>query len=148
MATTDPTTVLPGGAALAGSAGDVEGGAVQARGYWENAFRRLRRDRLAILSAVVIVLFIIVPFIVLPLAKNWIGHGPNDLVSGGVENFVPVGPFSHVSDGQEARRTSCSGPPTWSGATSSSGCWRARRCRSRSGSSRRWSGSGSGSCWG
>ncbi len=53
MATTDPTTALPGGAALAGSAGDIDAGAgaVQARGYWENAFRRLRRDRLAIVSA-------------------------------------------------------------------------------------------------
>jgi peptide/nickel transport system permease protein len=99
MATTDPTTVLPGGAALAGSAGDVERGGVEARGYWENAFRRLRRDRLAIVSAVIIVLFIIIPFVGLPLAQNWLGHGPNDLVPGGVENFVPVGPFSTVSDG-------------------------------------------------
>ena len=94
MATSDHTTVLPGGAALAGSAGDVESGAVEARGYWENAFRRLRRDRLAIVSAVTIVLFIIVPFIGLPIAQRWLGHGPNDLVPGGVENFVPVGPFS------------------------------------------------------
>ena len=124
MATTDPTTALPGGAALAGSAGDIDGGAgaVQARGYWENAFRRLRRDRLAIVSACVIVLFIIVPFIGLPLARAWIGHGPNDLVSGGVQNFVPVGPFSTVSDGHGGQTTSRSGHPTWSGATSSCGC--------------------------
>jgi peptide/nickel transport system permease protein len=100
MATTDPTTVLPGGAALAGSLGDVEGGgAVQARGYWENAFRRLRRDRLAILSAIVIVLFVIIAFAGAPLAQRWVGHNPNDLVSGGVDNFVPVGPLSTVSDG-------------------------------------------------
>jgi peptide/nickel transport system permease protein len=100
MATTDPSTVLPGGAALAGSHGDVEGGgAVQARGYWENAFRRLRRDRLAILSAIVIVVFVIVAFIGAPLAQRWVGHNPNDLVSGGVDNFVPVGPLSTVSDG-------------------------------------------------
>jgi peptide/nickel transport system permease protein len=100
MATTDPTTVLPGGAALAGSAGDVQGDGVQARGYWENAFRRLRKDRLAILSAVIIVLFIIIPFIGAPIAEGWAGHSPNDLISGGVDNFVPVGPFSSVSDGQ------------------------------------------------
>ena len=101
MATTDPTTVLPGGGpALAGSAGDVQGSTVEARGYWENAFRRLRKDRLAILSAVVIVLFIIIPFIGAPIAERWAGHSPNDLISGGVDNFVPVGPFSSVSDGQ------------------------------------------------
>jgi peptide/nickel transport system permease protein len=100
MATSDPTTLLPGGAALAGTAGDVDGGAVEARGYWENAFRRLRKDRLAILSAVVIVLFILFAFIGAPLAERWVGHGPNDLVPGGVENFVPVGPLSTVSDGQ------------------------------------------------
>jgi hypothetical protein len=94
MATSDQTTVLPGGAALAGSAGGIDTGGVEARGYWENAFRRLRRDRLAIVSAFVIVLFIIVPFIGLPIATRWAGHGPNDLVPGGVENFVPVGPFS------------------------------------------------------
>jgi ABC-type dipeptide/oligopeptide/nickel transport system permease subunit len=99
MATSDHTTVLPGGAALAGSAGDVAGGGVEARGYWESAFRRLRKDRLAIVSAFVIVLFIIVPFIGLPIAEHWAGHGPNDLVPGGVDNFVPVGPFSSVSDG-------------------------------------------------
>jgi peptide/nickel transport system permease protein len=100
MATTDPTTLLPGGAALAGSAGDVEGGAVEARGYWENAFRRLRRDRLAIVSAIVIVSFVLVAFIGAPLAERWVGHGPNDLVAGGVDNFKPVGPLSTVSDGQ------------------------------------------------
>jgi ABC-type dipeptide/oligopeptide/nickel transport system permease subunit len=100
MATSDHTTVLPGGAALAGSAGDIEGGGeVAARGYWENAFRRLRRDRIAIAGAIVIIVFLIVPFIGLPIAERWAGHSPNDLVSGGVQNFVPVGPFSTVSDG-------------------------------------------------
>ena len=100
MATTDHSGVLPGGAALAATAGgDVESGAVEARGYWENAFRRLRRDRLAILSAVVILMFILVAFVGAPLAVRWVGHGPNDLVTGGVDNFVPVGPLSTVSDG-------------------------------------------------
>jgi peptide/nickel transport system permease protein len=99
MATTDPTTVLPGGAVLAGTGGDVGTGAVEARGYWENAFRRLRKDRLAIVSAVVIVLFVLIAFIGAPLAQRWVGHSPNDLVSGGVDNFVPVGPLSTVSDG-------------------------------------------------
>ena len=100
MATTDHTSVLPGGAALAGTGGDVEGGGVEARGYWENAFRRLRKDRLAIVSAVTIILFILVAFVGTPIAVRWVGHTPNDLVPGGVDNFVPVGPLSSVDDGQ------------------------------------------------
>ena len=106
MATSDPTTVLPGGAALAGSAGDIAGGGeVAARGYWENAFRRLRKDRLAIVSGVTIILFILVAFIGAPIAVRWAGHTPNDLVPGGVQNFVPVGPLSSVSDGQGGQTT-------------------------------------------
>ena len=101
MATTDHSGVLPGGAALAATAGgDVGSGPVEARGYWENAFRRLRRDRLAILSGVVIVMFILIAFVGAPLAVRWVGHSPNDLVPGGVDNFVPVGPLSTVSDGK------------------------------------------------
>ena len=124
MATTDPTTVLPGGAALAGSAGDVEGGAVEARGYWENAFRRLpprpARDRERRRHR---------PLhprpVHRPRRSREGGSGTARTTSSpdGVINFVPVGPFSTVSDGHGGTDAiSCSGRPTWSGATSSCGC--------------------------
>ena len=92
--------VVPGAALAAGDAAANETeGAVRARGYWENAWRRLRRDRLALTSAVVIVLFILIAFVGAPLAQSWVGHGPNDLISGGIKNYAPVGPLSTVSDG-------------------------------------------------
>ena len=100
MATSEPTGALVPGAAIGSAGGGVATGAVEARGYWENALRRLRRDWLAVVSAVVIVLFILFAFVGAPLAARWAGHGPNDLIPGGVENYAPVGPLSTVSDGQ------------------------------------------------
>jgi peptide/nickel transport system permease protein len=99
MATSERAGPLVPGAAVAPAGGEVAAGAVEARGYWENALRRLRRDRLAILSAVVIVLFVAFAFVGAPLAERWVGHGPNDLIPGGVQNYAPVGPLSTVSDG-------------------------------------------------
>jgi peptide/nickel transport system permease protein len=100
MATTERTGPVVPGAAVAAGGGEVTTGGVAARGYWENAFRRLRRDRLAIVSAVVIVLFIAAAFAGAPLAERWVGHGPNDLIAGGVQNYAPVGPLSTVSNGE------------------------------------------------
>ena len=140
MATTDAirSAILPGGAALAATAGgDGESGAVEARGYWEKAFRRLRRDRLAILSGVVIMMFILVAFVGAPLAVRWVGHGPNDIVTGGVDQLrARRAPVDRQRRSRRRRRTSCSAPPTWSAATSSCGCSPGRRCRSRWGSCR------------
>jgi peptide/nickel transport system permease protein len=92
----DPS--VPGTVLAAGDAAAPQG-TVRARGYWENAWRRLRRDRMAVFSAFVIVLFVLIAFVGAPLAQSWLGHGPNDLISGGVQNYSPVGPFSTVSDG-------------------------------------------------
>ena len=101
MATSERTGPLVPGAAVASAGGDVAtGGGVEARGYWENALRRLRRDRLAIVSAFVIFLFVVMAFIGAQLAERWVGHGPKDLITGGIKNFAPVGPLSTVSDGK------------------------------------------------
>jgi peptide/nickel transport system permease protein len=89
--------LVPGAAAGAADFAEGGGGAVVARGYWEQAWRRFRRDRLAMVSGVFIVLLTFTAFVGAPLAQHWLGHGPNDLIKGGVENFVPVGPWSHVA---------------------------------------------------
>ncbi|HYX87723.1 MAG TPA: ABC transporter permease [Gaiellales bacterium] len=103
MATQQRSTPLVPGAA-AGAAEFAEGGApaVVARGYWEQAWRRFRRDRLAIVSGIFIIFLALMAFIGAPLAQHWLGHGPNDLIKGGVSatEFIPVGPWSHVVTSQ------------------------------------------------
>ena len=64
-------------ASRGGDLGGLE--AVQARGYWELVWRRFRRDKVAIASAIFIVLLILTAFVGAPIAKNYVGHGPNDI---------------------------------------------------------------------
>jgi peptide/nickel transport system permease protein len=78
----------------------TEAMAVEARSPSQQAWRRLKRDRLAIAGGVVIILMILTAFIGAPIAAHVLGHGPNETVSGGVQNYEPVGPWSRVSDGQ------------------------------------------------
>ena len=87
---------------LAGGGYEAEGlaGGVEARSPWQQAWRRLKRDRLAIVSGVVIIIMILLAFVGAPIAEKIVGHGPNDIISGGVENYQPVGPWSRVSDGK------------------------------------------------
>jgi ABC-type dipeptide/oligopeptide/nickel transport system permease subunit len=100
MATQQRSTPLVPGAAASGGAAEFAEGGVVARGYWEQAWRRFKRDRLAIVSGVFIIFLTLAAFLGAPLAQNWLGHGPNDLIKGGVVDFVPVGPWSHVEAAQ------------------------------------------------
>ena len=92
--------LVPGAATGSAEFAEVGAPAVVARGYWEQAWRRFRRDRIAIISGVVIIVLALGAFVGAPLAQHWLGHGPNDLIKGGVKDFVPVGPLSSVSNGQ------------------------------------------------
>ena len=69
------------GAAVAsesgGELGELE--AVRARGYWEQVWRRFRRDKVAIASGFFIILLILIAFVGAPLARSYSGHGPNDI---------------------------------------------------------------------
>jgi len=86
---------------LAGGGYEAEGlSGVEARSPWQQAWRRLKRDRLAIVSGVMIIFVILLAFVGAPIAERIVGHGPNDIISGGVENYEPVGPWSEVSDGK------------------------------------------------
>jgi len=87
---------------LAGAGYEAEGltGSVEARSPWQQAWRRLKRDRLAVISGVVIIIMFLLAFVGAPIAERIVGHGPNDIISGGVENYQPVGPWSKVSDGK------------------------------------------------
>jgi peptide/nickel transport system permease protein len=96
--------VLSAGAGLAAevaleSGGELGEAEIKARGYWEQVWRRFRRDKVAIASGVFIVLLFVAAFAGAPLAEKWLGHGPNDIFpSEGVDptTLVPVGPLTTV----------------------------------------------------
>src|SRR6185312_12176662 len=96
------TTLVPGAAAVGGTSvsGEVEGSgdAIRARGYWEQAWIRFRRDRVAMASGVVIILIVLVAFIGAPIAAHLLGHGPNDINSNAVINYAPAGPWTTVKN--------------------------------------------------
>jgi peptide/nickel transport system permease protein len=71
---------------------------VRARGYWEQVWRRFRRDHVAIGSGIFIILLVLVCFVGGPVAAHFLGHGPNDLFTGGglTKSLLPKGPLSWV----------------------------------------------------
>ena len=105
MATTERPELVSSGAGLAStvaaeSHGELgEHGAVRARGYWEGVFMRFRRDKFAIGGGIYIVLVILIGFVGAPIAAHFLGHGPNDQFSGGLDpkTILPVGPLTEVS---------------------------------------------------
>ena len=80
--------------------GEVE--AVRARGYWELVWIRFKRDKVAIASIVFIVLLIAIAFGGAPLARHYVGHGPNDIFTGtaAVEtlSLLPANPWTHIDN--------------------------------------------------
>jgi peptide/nickel transport system permease protein len=77
----------------------ADAGEIRARGYWEQVFRRFRRDRVAIASIFFLVFVVLVSYPGASLAEYLIGHGPDAQFSDGIDDgFVPVGPWSRVYD--------------------------------------------------
>src|SRR5438477_400720 len=75
--------------------GEIE---VKARGYWEQVWRRFRRDRIAIGGGAVIVLLFLISFVLAPIMASILGHGPNEIFSsnGGLDSSeLPWGPWHH-----------------------------------------------------
>ena len=96
--------VLGGGAGLAGAIaiesgtelGEIE---IKARGYWEQVWRRFKRDKIAIAGGITIIFLLLAAFIGAPIAKAILGHGPNDLFYTALTSTgQPIGPFVHVDD--------------------------------------------------
>ena len=90
------------GAAVAaesgGGLGDIE--AVRARGYWELVWIRFRRDKIAVVSGIFIILLILTAFAGAPIAKRVLGHGPNAIFIGTQalsSDLQPAGPWTHVT---------------------------------------------------
>src|SRR5919198_2492353 len=87
------------GAAVAAESGaelgDLE--AVRARGYWELVWIRFKRDKVAIVSGIFIVLLVFVAFAGAPIAKRALGHGPNAIFIGTQAvnaDLQPAGPMT------------------------------------------------------
>ncbi len=79
--------------------GDDGAQSIDARGYWEGIWRRLKKDKLALAGGIFIVLLFVVAFAGAPLAAHFLGHGPNEpfLATGGLDaDQLPAGPWTHV----------------------------------------------------
>jgi ABC-type dipeptide/oligopeptide/nickel transport system permease subunit len=103
MATRD-REVVSAGAGLAAAA-VVETGAelgelepIRARGYWEQVWRRFRRDKVAIGAGFFIFFMFFSAFAGASIAAHVLGHGPNDLFPNAIniETLLPRGPWAHV----------------------------------------------------
>lgn len=72
---------------------------IVARGYWEQIWRRFKRDRIAIASIVFLVLLLLVVYPGAWIAERLIGHSPDDIFTDGIDDgFLPVGPMSRVTN--------------------------------------------------
>jgi len=102
---TQEREVLSSAGGLAGTVAVESGGElgevqeIRARGYWEQVWRRFRRDKVAIASGMFIIFLFFTAFAGAPIIASILGHSPNYQFglnatdSGG----VPVGPWTHVS---------------------------------------------------
>jgi peptide/nickel transport system permease protein len=72
---------------------------IQARGYWNQIWRRFRSDRAAVVAAIVIIVLLLAAFLGAPIASYLLGHGPNDVNPiNAVVDGKPVGPWTHVKN--------------------------------------------------
>src|SRR5438094_5376451 len=71
-------------------------------GAWTLAWRRVKRDRIALASGTFLVVVVFAVFAGGPLLSRAVGHGPNDLFPFAVTNLKPVGFWSHVPNTHEA----------------------------------------------
>jgi peptide/nickel transport system permease protein len=72
---------------------------VKARGYWEQVWRRFKRDKIAIGAGITIILLILVAFIGAPIAQAILGHGPDDPFFTAMNSQgQPIGPLAWVDN--------------------------------------------------
>jgi peptide/nickel transport system permease protein len=108
MAQSEKDVLVSSGAGLGAAVGVESGGelgeteAVRARGYWEQVWRRFRRDKVAIGSGIFIILLLLVAFAGAPIARHFIGHGPDDIFTGTAAvdsvSLLPANPWTHIEN--------------------------------------------------
>jgi peptide/nickel transport system permease protein len=67
-------------------------------GAWRIALRRLRHDKVALVSAGVLAFVVLACFAGGPIASKLLGHGPDDIFPYAQHDLKPVGPWTHVPD--------------------------------------------------
>src|ERR687888_985844 len=89
-----------------GALGEVE--EIRARGYWELVWRRFRRDKVAIASGIFIIFLVFVAFAGAPIAKHYIGHGPDDIFTGTAAvnsvSLLPANPGTYIDNYYTGKR--------------------------------------------
>jgi peptide/nickel transport system permease protein len=101
MATSSERPILSGaapGAADVGVGGGISAGeptAVKARGFWEQAWRRFRRDRVALVGGVAIIVMLLVAFVGTPIANHLLGRTAYSLNTN-AQAFEPALPWTHA----------------------------------------------------
>jgi peptide/nickel transport system permease protein len=93
------SAVLDADLAPAGGEGVETLSGVRARGHWELAWRRLRRDKLALAGGVFFIALFFIAFAGAPVASHLLGHGPNEpfFVGGLDSSGLPAGVWTHVA---------------------------------------------------
>ena len=123
----DPVIGVDGDGAVEASDG------VEARGYWEQIWRRFKRDRVAIGSIFFLIFVILVSYPGAIIAEQLVGHSPNDLLTDGIDDgLILVGPWSEVTNPFTGEtQILVLGASTRWGGTSSCVCSTAAVCRCR-----------------
>jgi peptide/nickel transport system permease protein len=109
MASERPEIVPPGAVTLGAAVATESGGElgeleeVRARGYSELVWRRFRRDKVAIASAIFIVFLFLTAFAGAPIVKHYVGHGPTDIFAAvpqvvELPSLLPAGPMTHFTN--------------------------------------------------
>ncbi len=97
MSVGDAEAVRPGRPAARADDAAAE---ISLAGPWSIAWRRLRRDRIALASGIFLVVLLFAIFPGAKIASLALGHGPNDLYpyAVGTYDLRPVGLWTHVAD--------------------------------------------------
>src|SRR6185312_9695388 len=115
MSQSDKDQVVVSGAAGLGAAVATESGGelgeledVRARGYWEQVWRRFRRDKVAIVAGISIIVLILIGFVGAPIAEHYVGHGPNDIFASSpdvveIPSLLPAGVWTHFHNEQTGK---------------------------------------------
>jgi ABC-type dipeptide/oligopeptide/nickel transport system permease subunit len=78
---------------------------VVARGVWEEFWRRFRRDRVALVSAIFLIVLTLLAFIGVPLSAQLTGHAFDQQFNNALDfNGIPLGPLEYefAADGSGA----------------------------------------------